>query len=40
MLLDRDVVASIDTRDNQEAQLIDEICLEERPVNVAASFEK
>jgi hypothetical protein len=33
-------VASIDARDNQEAHLIDEIGLEERPVNVAASFEK
>jgi hypothetical protein len=33
-------VASIDARDNQEAHLIDEISLEERPVNAAASFKK
>ena len=33
-------MASIDARDNQEAHLIDEIGLEERPVNAAASFEK
>jgi hypothetical protein len=31
---------SIDARDNQEAYLIDEIGLEERPINAAASFEK
>ena len=36
----RNVVASIDARDNQEAHLIDEIGLEEGPVNVAASFKK
>ena len=36
----RDVVASIDARVNPEAHLIDEIGLEERPVNAAASFEK
>jgi hypothetical protein len=36
----RDLVASIGARDNQEAHLIDEIGLEEGPVNVAASLEK
>ena len=30
-------MASIDARDNQEAHVIDEIGLEEGPVNVAAS---
>jgi hypothetical protein len=30
-------VASIDARDNQEAHLIDEISLQEGPVDVAAS---
>ena len=34
----RDVVASIDARDNQEAHLIDETGLEEGPVDVAASL--
>jgi hypothetical protein len=33
-------VASVDARNHQEAQLIDETCLEEGAIDVAASFEQ